>query len=282
MSETSPGDRGAAPCASATATTRRCAASTSRCGGARCSACSAPTAPARRPPWRSSRATARAPAARCRCSATTRRALDRAAPADRDRAAVRRHLQPHHPARGARATGRASTRTRATSRRCSRSPACRSKADVRSRRLSGGQLRRLDFALALVGDPELIFLDEPTTGFDPEARRAAWETMRSLRDARQDDPADHPLPRRGAGARRPRGDRQGRARAGDRAAARAGRRRGALPRRLPRRRRRADRARDRRPDDAAARADRRGARPRRAPGGAVGRRARRSRTSTWS
>jgi ABC-2 type transport system ATP-binding protein len=56
------------------------------------------------------------------------------------------------------------------------------KADVRSRRLSGGQLRRLDFALALVGDPELIFLDEPTTGFDPEARRSAWETVRKLRD----------------------------------------------------------------------------------------------------
>ncbi len=54
-------------------------------------------------------------------------------------------------------------------------------ADVRSRKLSGGQLRRLDFALALIGDPELIFLDEPTTGFDPEARRAAWETVRSLR-----------------------------------------------------------------------------------------------------
>jgi len=56
------------------------------------------------------------------------------------------------------------------------------KADVRTRKLSGGQLRRLDFALALVGDPELIFLDEPTTGFDPEARRAAWETVRSLRE----------------------------------------------------------------------------------------------------
>jgi ABC-2 type transport system ATP-binding protein len=54
-------------------------------------------------------------------------------------------------------------------------------ADTRSRRLSGGQLRRLDFALALVGDPDLIFLDEPTTGFDPAARRAAWETIRSLR-----------------------------------------------------------------------------------------------------
>jgi ABC-2 type transport system ATP-binding protein len=57
----------------------------------------------------------------------------------------------------------------------------REKADERSRKLSGGQLRRLDFALALVGDPELIFLDEPTTGFDPEARHAAWETVRSLR-----------------------------------------------------------------------------------------------------
>ena len=55
-------------------------------------------------------------------------------------------------------------------------------ADIRSRKLSGGQLRRLDFALALVGDPELIFLDEPTTGFDPEARRNAWETIRSLRE----------------------------------------------------------------------------------------------------
>jgi ABC-2 type transport system ATP-binding protein len=55
-------------------------------------------------------------------------------------------------------------------------------ADKRSRMLSGGQKRRLDFALALVGDPELIFLDEPTTGFDPAARRNAWEVVRSLRD----------------------------------------------------------------------------------------------------
>jgi ABC-2 type transport system ATP-binding protein len=52
--------------------------------------------------------------------------------------------------------------------------------DVLTRKLSGGQSRRLDFALALIGDPELIFLDEPTTGFDPAARRAAWETIRAL------------------------------------------------------------------------------------------------------
>ena len=53
--------------------------------------------------------------------------------------------------------------------------------DQRAGRLSGGQQRRLDVALALVGDPELLFLDEPTTGFDPAARRAAWEVVANLR-----------------------------------------------------------------------------------------------------
>jgi ABC-2 type transport system ATP-binding protein len=56
------------------------------------------------------------------------------------------------------------------------------KADAYVRTLSGGQQRRLDLALALVGDPELIFLDEPTTGFDPAARRNAWKVIRSLQD----------------------------------------------------------------------------------------------------
>jgi ABC-2 type transport system ATP-binding protein len=56
------------------------------------------------------------------------------------------------------------------------------KQDDLVRKLSGGQQRRLDLALALVGDPDLIFLDEPTTGFDPAARRAAWGAIRSLRD----------------------------------------------------------------------------------------------------
>ena len=55
------------------------------------------------------------------------------------------------------------------------------KRDARVRTLSGGQQRRLDLGLALIGDPELIFLDEPTTGFDPGARRSAWDTIRELR-----------------------------------------------------------------------------------------------------
>jgi ABC-2 type transport system ATP-binding protein len=57
-----------------------------------------------------------------------------------------------------------------------------SSSDVRAGNLSGGQQRRLDVALALIGDPELLFLDEPTTGFDPSARRQAWDVIASLRD----------------------------------------------------------------------------------------------------
>jgi ABC-2 type transport system ATP-binding protein len=57
------------------------------------------------------------------------------------------------------------------------------KQRARVKSLSGGQRRRLDLALALVGDPDLIFLDEPTIGFDPAARRGAWELIRSLRGA---------------------------------------------------------------------------------------------------
>jgi ABC-2 type transport system ATP-binding protein len=56
------------------------------------------------------------------------------------------------------------------------------RADAITSKLSGGQRRRLDVALALIGDPELVFLDEPTTGFDPSARHAAWDMVSGLRD----------------------------------------------------------------------------------------------------
>ena len=56
------------------------------------------------------------------------------------------------------------------------------KSDARVKTLSGGQKRRLDLGIALVGDPDLVFLDEPTTGFDPAARRNAWQLVRSLRE----------------------------------------------------------------------------------------------------
>src|SRR2546429_9590783 len=77
------------------------------------------------------------------------------------------------------------------------------KAGALGTRLSGGQRRRLDFALALIGDPELIFLDEPTTGFDPSARRAAWEVIAGAPATRQDRLPHHPLHGRGGIPGRP-------------------------------------------------------------------------------
>ena len=106
----------------------------------------------------------------------------RAARAGRHRAAEQRHLQPDRVARGARALRRllpapARRRRGDRARRPDREGATRARA--RSRAGSAGAWTSRS---ALVGDPELIFLDEPTTGFDPAARRTAWETIRSLRD----------------------------------------------------------------------------------------------------
>src|SRR6202035_3292054 len=55
------------------------------------------------------------------------------------------------------------------------------KSDTLAAELSGGQRRRLDVALSLIGDPDIVFLDDPTTGFDPSARRAAWSVIAGLR-----------------------------------------------------------------------------------------------------
>ncbi len=85
------------------------------------------------------------------------------------------------------------------------------KARSRIARLSGGQPRRLDVALGIVGRPELLFLDEPTTGFDPEARRQFWELITPAARRRHHDRAHHALPGRGRGAGRPDRGHRGRA-----------------------------------------------------------------------
>ena len=137
------------------------------------------------------------------------------------------------------------------------------KADAHMRTLSGGQQRRLDLALALIGDPELIFLDEPTTGFDPAARRNAWEVIRSLQDLGKTILlTTHYLDEAQALCDRVAIVKEGRIVAegppGELGAALD-----ALPRGLARRERRAADARDRGPDRAAAPAHERGAGPRR-------------------
>ena len=135
-------------------------------------------------------------------------------------------------------------RNRATSTTRSRSSACTSSATRASAQLSGGQKRRVDVALGIVGDPDLVFLDEPTTGFDPQARRDAWNMIQGLRDLGKTVPADDPLHGRGATPRRPADDpaRRPRRRAGDGVGAHAavGRRHRHPVRPARRRRRRAD------------------------------------------
>ena len=157
------------------------AASTSRSAPARCSGCSARTAPGRRPRSRSSRATASATAARSRCSARIRRTRRKEW---RERLGVVLQSSSLYPNLTVRESLEVFGGYYASPRDADEVieiVGLTEKAGARCRTLSGGQKRRLDLGLALVGNPELIFLDEPTTGFDPGARRAAWETIRNLR-----------------------------------------------------------------------------------------------------
>ena len=75
--------------------------------------------------------------------------------------------------------------------------------DRKAATYSGGMRRRLDIAMSLIGNPPVIFLDEPTTGLDPQARIEVWQTVKQLAGQRHDGAAHHPVPRRGRAARRP-------------------------------------------------------------------------------
>ena len=96
----------------------------------------------------------------------------------------------------------------APSTRCWRWSALETKRDARYVTLSGGQKQRLAVACALVGDPDLLFLDEPTTGLDPQSRRQLWDAPRRLPRRRRHHPADHALHGRSRGAVRSRRDRR--------------------------------------------------------------------------
>ena len=116
------------------------------------------------------------------CSARTRRAPTATGASGSGSSSSNAGCAPSSPCARRSSSTPATTATRAASTRRSSRSASSDKADARAGSLSGGQLRRLDVGVALIGDPELLFLDEPTTGFDPTARRQAWDVIAGLRE----------------------------------------------------------------------------------------------------
>ena len=173
------------------------------------SPCSAPTAPAR-PRWCGSSSTL----LRADAGTAEVNGFDVAGPArrrarvDQPHRAVRRRRRDPHRTREPRA-GRAAAAPAGAGRGRRRLLARFDLTDAGGRKVgtySGGMRRRLDIAMSLIGDPPVVFLDEPTTGLDPQARIEVWQTVRQLAERRHHGAADDPVPRRGRAARRPHRD----------------------------------------------------------------------------
>ena len=167
-------------CARRTGRSSRSTTCRSTCRRARCTRCSDTTVPGSRRPSRSSKDTVTAPPATCRCSARTRGTAAASCVIVSGSCCSRRGSRPSSTStRRSSCTGRA-TGVAATCDEVLELVGLTEQAGQRIGTLSGGQRRRIDLALGIVGHPELLFLDEPTTGFDPAARRRSWELISDL------------------------------------------------------------------------------------------------------